>query len=294
VPELFPDDDAARHALHTLNDEPAPPVATSLDQVLRRGRRRVFIQRASAVAGAVVVVAAIGVTTVLLRSSTEPSGGDRVQVAATTPPKPKPAGPLPGWETIPIDEATCKQNPLQNVPGKPPETLLPRNVVETVFTSAIVDVVGPKMIPLDTIWEEYSPKAEGPRGYVVAEIPMDNGNGQLQLEAQVYPGTPTQMADASLYSYGDCKAPARRTLDDGTVMQLYQPDFVHPEQPMQHLQIYRPDGREYIVTAAGWGEQDYVQAGDGQGGFIEGGRGKLPATEAQLAKLAEYMVPKLG
>lgn len=293
MPDMFTDDDSARDALLTLNDDPAPPVATSLDQVLRRGRRRVFLQRASTVAGVVAVVAAIGVTTVLLRG-TEDAGEDRVQVAATTPAKPKPAGPLPGWETIPIDEVTCKPAVPDNVPGKAPGSLLPQNVVAPAFTSAIEAVVTPDMIPLSTDWEEHSPKVDGPRGYVVAEIPMGNGNGQIQLEAYTYPGTPTRMADASLYTYGDCKAPARRTLGDGTVMQLYQADFVHPEQPMQHLQIYRPDGREYVLTAAGWSEQDYVPSKYGEGGFIEGGRGRLPATQEQLAAIAEHMVTKLG
>lgn len=283
-------DDEARHALHALNDEPVPPVATSLDQVLRRGRRRVFLRRASAVAGVAVVVAAIGATTILLRGS-EDAGGDRVQVAATT--SATPTAPATVWEPQPVDEETCKQNPLNNVPGTPQGTLLPKNVVELAFTGAIVDVVSPDLIPLSADWQEHSQKADGPRGYIVVEIPMGNGNGQLQLEATVFPGTPTQMADASLYTYGDCTAPMRHTLADGTVMQLFQADRRDPEQPTQHLQVYRPDGRMYIVTAAGWGQQDYVPAAGG-GHFIVGGRGKLPVTEQQLSEIAETMLTRLG
>jgi hypothetical protein len=287
---MFTDDDAARHALHTLNDDPAPPVATSLDQVLRRGRRRVFTQRVSAVAGAVAVVAAIGATAILLRGS-EDAGGDRVQVAATT--SATPTEPTTVWETQPVDAETCKQNPLHNVPGKPPESLLPKSVVEPAFTDAIVDVAHPNLVPLSADWQEYSPKVNGPRGYIAVEIPMGDDYGQLQLEAAVFPGTPTQVADASLYAYGDCKAPSRRTLVDGTIMQLFQADRRDPEQPSQHLQIYRPDGRMYIVTAAGWGEQDYVPAAGG-GHFIVGGRGELPVTEQQLVAIAETMVTRLG
>lgn len=287
---MFPDDDAARHALHTLNDEPAPPVATSLDQVLRRGRRRVLARRVSAVAGVVAVVAAIGATTILLRGPEEP-GGDRVQVAATT--SATPTVPATVWETQPIDEETCKQNPQHNIPGTPPETLLPQDVVEPAFTSAIVDVVDPNLVPLGADWQEHSPKAGGPRGYIVAEIPVGDDYGQLQLEAEVFPGTPTQMADASLHSYGDCKAPMRHTLVDGTVMQLFRADRREPEQPTQHLQVFRPDGRMYIITAAGWSEQDYVPAAGG-GHFIVGGRGKLPVTERQLSEIAETMLTRLG
>lgn len=287
---MFDDDDAARHALQTLNDDPAPPPTTTVEQVLRRGRRRVFAQRASAVAGVVAVVAAIGVTAVLLRPS-EPSGG--VQVAESTTAPPAPTGPLPGWETIEIDESVCKQNPLINVPGIAPDALLPEAVVKQAFTGAIEAVRGPLAGAATAQWEEYSPKADGPRGYVVAEVPMDNGNGQLQLEAQVYGGTPTAMADASLYAYGDCRPPARRTLPDGTVLQMFQRDDFHPEQPMQHLQIYRPDGREYIITAAGWSEADMFPVGGGAS-TPKGGRGKLPTTEAQLAEVAEKLVTNLG
>jgi hypothetical protein len=287
---MFDDDNAARHALQTLNDDPAPPPTTTVEQVLRRGRRRVFVQRVSAVAGVVAVVAAIGVTAVLLRPS-EPSGG--VQVAEPTTAPPAPTGPLPGWETIPIDESVCKQNPLINVPGTAPDALLPEAVVMPAFTGAIEGVRGPLAGAATAEWSEYSPKADGPRGYVVAEVPMAGGNGQLQLEAQVYAGTPKAMADASLYAYGDCRPPARHTLPDGTVLQMFQRDNFHTEQPMQHLQIYRPDGREYIITAAGWSEADMVPVADSTAYTIEGGRGDLPTDDAQLAEIAKKLVAKL-
>lgn len=289
---MFDDDNAARQALRTLNDDPAPPVATTVDQVLRRGRRRVFVQRASAVAGVVAVVAAIGVTAVLLRPG-EQGGG--VQVAESTTPTapPAPAGPLPGWETIPIDETTCKQNPLINVPGTPPDSLLPESVVKPAFIDAVQTVVGQVPMATTAQWEEYSPKAVGPRGYVQTEIGMDNGNGQLQLEAYVYGGTPEAVANASLYAYGDCKPPARHVLADGTVLQLFQAETRDPEQPMQHLQIYRPDGREYIITTAGWSEADMIPLGGGAYS-VDGGRGKLPTTEAQLAEIAKGLVTNLG
>ena len=49
-----------------------------------------------------------------------------------------------------------------------------------------------------------------------------------------------------------------------------------------------------MITAAGWSEQDYVPASDSSAYSIDGGRGKLPTTEAQLAEIAENMVAKLG
>lgn len=287
---MFDDDTAARNALRTLNDDPAPPVVTTVDQVLRRGRRRVFAQRASAVAGVAAVVAAIGVTAVLLR----PAGQGDVQVAGSTTASPPPAGPLPGWRTIEIDEATCRQNPMINVPGTPPQSLLPQDVVEPAFVNAVVTATGPMADATSSHWEEYSPKADGPRGYVVTEIPMGNGNGQLQLEAQVYGGTPTAKADATLYAYGDCRPPARHTLPDGTVLQMFQRDDFNPEQPAQHLQIYRPDGREYIITSAGWSEADMVRVAGSTAYSIEGGRGDLPTDDAELAEVATNLVTNLN
>ncbi|MBB4906820.1 hypothetical protein [Actinophytocola algeriensis] len=289
---MFDDDTTARNALQTLNDEPAPPPTTTVEQVLRRGRRRVLAQRVSAVAGVVAVVAAIGVTAVLVRQGGTGDGGVRVAEPTTAPPAP--AGPLPGWRTIEIDEATCKQNPLINVPGTAPDALLPQAVVEPAFVDAVVAVTGPGASATTAQWEGYSPKADGPRGYVVTEIPMSDGNGQLQLEAYVYGGTPTAKADASLYAYGDCKAPARHTLPDGTVLQLFQRDNFDPEQPMQHLQIFRPDGHEYIVTSAGWSEADMVPVPGSTAYTIEGGRRDLPTDDAQLAEIATTLVANLG
>lgn len=285
------DDDVARDALRTLIDDPAPPVTTTVDQVLRRGRRRVFAQRASAVAGVVAVVAAIGVTAVLLRP-TDPGSG--MHVAESTTPPPSPAGPLPGWRTIEIDNATCKQNPMVDVPGRPPDSLLPQSVVQPAFTTAVEVVTGPVASAETAQWTQYSPKADGPRGYVEVEVPMADGNGQLRLEAYVYGGSPTAMAEASLYAYGDCKAPARRTLPDGTVLQMFQRDDFHPEQPMQHLQVYRPDGREYVITAAGWSDADMVPVEGSSAYRVEGGRGDLPTTDAQLAEIATRLVTNLG
>ncbi|MFI7674832.1 hypothetical protein [Actinophytocola sp. NPDC049390] len=286
--EMF-DDDSARDALRTLTDGPAPPVTTTVDAVLRRGRRRVFAQRAGAVAGVVAVVAAIGATTVLLRTAGQPSGGGGVAVAATTPATP--TGSLPGWETIPLDEATCEVP--RHVPGTPPTSILPEERVRPVFVDVVESALGARPTVSEASWTEHSPKAGGPRGYLAVEIVMDNGNGQLQLEAGAFPGTPEQIADASLNAYGDCRPPARRVMPDGTVLQLFPADVRRPEQPAQHVQIYRPNGLQYVLTAAGWSAADMVPA-DGGGHWVDGGRGKLPVTEERLAYTASLLVNKLG
>ncbi|MDQ3790605.1 MAG: hypothetical protein M3422_25635, partial [Actinomycetota bacterium] len=170
---MFENDDAARQALRTLTDDPAPPVTTTVDQVLRRGKRRVFVQRAVAIAGVVAVVAAIGAATVLLRSAEEEPSGGGVQVAATT--AAKPTGPMPGWEWIPIDEEACEKNGVSHVPGTPPPTILPQAVVQSAFTGAVESATGVEATTVESDWTEYAQKAGGPRGYLAVEVPMDNG-----------------------------------------------------------------------------------------------------------------------
>lgn len=300
------DDDAARRALGTLADEPAPPVATSLDQVLRRGRRRVFAQRAGAVAGVMAVVAAIGVSAVLLRPGDQQNG---VHIADSTtpappgstsvaPPSSTMAGPrnpvppttLPGWEQMefPARTQNCQQ-PFSPLPPEPQIDILPQDVVQPAFLTAVDEAspVGPRVTL--TEWQADDPKLSGPRGYIAAELPMAGGNGQVRLEAGRYGGTPEQVADASLTTYGNCAPPQRRLLPDGTIMQLYPAHGEDTASPTRPLQIYRPDNRIYIVTAAGWGEADMTPEGG-----LSGGRGALPLSDAQLAEVATELVAKLG
>lgn len=290
-------DDAARRALGTLDDEPAPPVSTTLDEVVRRGRRRVLGQRVASVAGVVAVVAAIGTGAVLLRPGDTPDG---VQVAISTTPAPRGAGELlPGWrfvsEQAPDGSSvkSCQYGTGGNLPPEPDIQLLPESVVVSAFRSVVEGVVGQVPAMVTSTWEANSPKISGPRGYVAVEVGMGDGNGQFQLEAVRYGGSPTQMADASVAAYGNCDPPARHVFADGTVLQLYPANDVNAEQPRQPLQIYQPGGRMYIVTSAGYGEADMVDIGGGAS-TVEGGRGRLPADDAHLAQIAVELVHKLG
>jgi len=286
-------EDAARRALGTLNDEPAPPVSTTLDEVFRRGRRRVLGQRVASVAGVMAVVAAIGAGAVLLRPGDGPDG---VQVAGTTttaPPSDKVAV-LPGWQLVELPElntdgTSCQPRHDSGLPQPADVSLLSQNRVSTAFTGAVGTVTGDAPTITMVSWEGYSEKAMGPHGYVAVEIGMGDGNGQLQLEVDRYGGTPTQAADASVVAYGNCDRPMRRVLADGTVLQLYPADRSDPLQPHQPLAIYTPGGHQYIVTAAGYGQEDVSAAG----GASTSGRGRLPTDDTQLAAVALELVAKL-
>jgi hypothetical protein len=282
------DDDAARRALQALTDEPAPPATTTLDQVVRRGKRRVLVQRVSSVAAVVAVVAVIGIGTMLLRPDDENGGG--VQVGDTpvstteSMPPPSTTMPLPGWKALEVQlngDGSCGSGMPE--PGQSHDKMPSKERIETMFAAAVGDALGTARLPLE--WKKY----ESSSAFVVIEVGMDNGPGQVQLEIATYGGTPVEAADASLSPEGTCAAPYRRILTDGTVLQLYKDVTFSAKAPAQKLRIFRPDGFMYIVTSAGYSDGDYAASGrDPQGVNPTGvppmsGRGKLPLTEAQLA-----------
>jgi hypothetical protein len=282
------DDEAARRALRELTDEPAPPVTTTLDQVVRRGKRRVLVQRVSSVAAVVAVVAVIGIGTMLLRPDDENGGGVRVGdtpvlTTESTPP-PSATMPLPGWKALQVQfnaDGTCGSGMPE--PGQTNVAMPSKERIRAVFTAAVAEALGTTRLPLE--WKTY----ESSGAFAVIEVDMGNGPGQVQLAITTYGGTPVQAADASMSPEGTCAAPYRRVLTDGTVLQLHKDVTFNPKAPAQKLRIFRPDGFMYIVTSAGYSDGDYAASGaDPNGANPTGlppmsGRGKLPLTEAQLA-----------
>jgi hypothetical protein len=260
------DEETARHALGTLNDEPAPPVRTTLDQVLRRGRRRVFVQRASAVAGVVAVVAVIGVGALSLRP--DPGG---VGVATT----PTPAW-TDGWELVTPQRAgaDCPDLPTHG-PAEVNVPLPPENVVKRAFIATSKTVLGKVPTTTSSEWDFTTSEQYGPRGIIFFDLVGD----QLQLGVSRHGGTPQQAADWSSARSGHCEPLRRHALAGGTVLQLYpvmHDSPMDPMGPLQQVQILRPDGLDYQITSVG---------------TTDGG---LPITEEQLAALAEGFATNLG
>lgn len=252
---MFETEDEARNALRTVTDEPAPPVTTSLGQVVRRGRRRILAQRAGAVAGVMAVVTAIGAGAVLLRG---PDGGG-VQVASSQPPAPSSAtgsAPLPGWEKVVVLGRTGDECPqLAQLPPPDDVRLLPQTMVEAAFVDAVRGVLGQEPVVVLSEWTPHSPQI-GARGHVVLKVGTDeirtqDGTGTLQLEAGVHGGTPIEAADVDVHAYGNCEPVYRHVQDDGTVLQLHPDQTGRLQPPVQSLRIYLPNGRQYVVTAYG-------------------------------------------
>ena len=299
---MFDDDNAARHALQTITDDPVPPVATTVDQVLRRGRRRVFVQRAAAAAGVMAVVAAIGVGAMLLRpgggvqvGDSDPAGPPGLTTTVSPPtskPSLTPPTPLlPGgtsWAPVEMPADADSGSGCVQMEQPPPDSavaLLPEDTVKHAFSNAVAETIT-QPVSLTSSWQEHSPKQGGaPSGFIEGVVVMDGGDGGLQLEALRFGGTPVEYADWSRRSYGNCDPPWRRVLDDGSVLQLFQVDDFNAKKPMQHLQIFRPDGRMYIITSIGITESN----ADGSGKM----RGTWPVGSAGLGDIAERLVSNL-
>jgi hypothetical protein len=292
-------DDRTRAAIRAVADAPAPPATTTLDTVIRRGRRRTLVQRGATVAAVVGFVAAIGVGGVLLRSATasqgvHPAGPSPTAEPPSThplPSTPPPPGLLPGWTWVdaPITSDGSPYCKGGTNTSAPPELPLPDQAeVRTRFVSTVRGQTGtePHLVRQD--WDPRSPKTGAPRGYLEVNVDMGDGPGSVQLEVDTFGGAPGWAADADAATYGNCDRPMRKTLASGAVLQLYPPERSDPKLPAQHLGIYLPGGRHYVITTAGYGESDKVDLGD-VGYTIEGGRGRLPLTSSQLAGLGEIL-----
>lgn len=279
-------DDQLRDILRTVAEAPAPPATTTLERVVRRGRRRVLAQRGATVAAVIGVVAAIGVGGVLLRSAmadqdVRPAGTPRspVSPAPSTPTynAPPPMELLPGWTWAPWPEGgeRCTGTPSE---GHPQGSLGPaRPDVEDAVMQRFIDVVHEQTgtEPKDAGWQP---------GHDILEFDFkrDGNNGGFELVIDSYGGTAEQAADADIALIGNCAPPQRKQLDDGTILQLY-PLEGGDRAARQQVAVYEPDGRFYLVRAGDVG-------GQGQDAYpATGGRGPMPLDVAELADVAKLL-----
>lgn len=273
------DEQQAGVALRTLLDEPAPPPVISFEQVLRRGRRRVRVRRLGVVALVFAMVALAAGGGILLRSVSAEQPSDLLAgpVVEIDP------GPWPeqliGWTVV--SSATCEP-PQDRGLRQDTVAIPPREVVEPAFVSAVAIVI--ETDGLSTSLVEWSDPG---RGFLQVDVPMGSAAGSVQLEiTRTAAGSPVQAADADVNVYGTCAVPMRKTLDSGTVMQLYAPDARSPYAPIQHLRTYLPNGVEYWVTSAGWSLADVSATAGDTAGIVRTGRGRLPLSSQQLSDIA--------
>lgn len=297
---MFDDEDKTRAALHKIVETPVPPATTTAEQVIRSGRRRILLHRGGAVAAAVVVVAAIGVAATAFGGPPDVQPGG----TSTTPPPPPPSTnsvivpptdlpttfpdentpPPDGWTRVPAtdhDGGKC-ESPL---PGPGPHLALPaRAEVENTVLGTLRELTGQAEVTLfESTWDTDADKPNGPVGHLTAEVPAEDNSESVRVEVSSFAGTPVQAADGDIHRHNNCVGPARRVLEDGTVLQLYPPQAALADQPFQNVHAYLPSGRQYQVFV--WGGSETGQPW---------GTGQLPLTPVQMAELVQRLVTDIG
>ena len=293
------DDDSAGEALGALAGEPVPMATTTVDEVIRKGKRRLRVQRIATTGGAAVVVAVIAAGTLLLQRGTPQS----TVPVASQPTAPSSSNALTGYTPVTpgppdtdIQASTIAPPATDTGPGPPPSspilttttTRLPTSVTVTGGDCGAVFLSPASMpgLPQKTVDQSFlhayytatrhNPVALRPGGRdiadkstnVVQRVIAEERNGELVLDLWEHSGTPQQAANSALGSAPECMSPRRKTLPDGTVMQLYARG-----SKAQILHVFAPSGRTYVLTLipdTGW-----------------------PMSEEQLAAVADG-VAKLG
>ncbi|TDQ05081.1 hypothetical protein [Labedaea rhizosphaerae] len=282
------DDESAGNALGALAGEPVPMATTSVEDVIRKGKRRLRVQRVATVGGVAAVVAVIAAGTLLFRPDGSGSG---VPVASqpTAPStgalagySPVPRAPGPGdVHTSPIGPpptgttftTTTTKLPVGAGVGDRCDAVfltpahapgLPKSTVDQTLLHAYYTTTGHNPVAVRPSGRDTVDRTDG----TVQRVVVEDKAGELVLDLSVHGGTPQEAANASLGPAPECATPRRKTLSDGTVMQLYPRG-----SKAQLLQVFTPSGRTYLLTLI-----PDIQ---------------WPLTEEQLATVADE-VAKLG
>jgi hypothetical protein len=282
-------------------DGPAPPVQTSLSQVMSRGLRRRRIRQTGSLALSAAVVAGVGVLAMTLggKDSTvnQPAISDNpVATSSGGPPR------APVWPQAALPDHTpygtwTPGNTAPRPPAAPEVTIpmcdsptgwldFPVVQVPAKFGESVVQALraaAPKS-RIGDLTGELPPKAKS-QGYRV-DVRDGDGVGSLWIRAGTFTGKPLDKADHQAYDEGNCKPPQRVVQSDGTVLQIYPIRASEPFQTLsQNLMIYRSDGKLYSISMWSDGSVD-VRPDPKQPTYWERigkGRGTLPLTEDQLA-----------
>lgn len=253
---MFEDTEAGA-SLHAITEVTAPPATTTVEQVLRLGRRRKFLQRAATAAVALAVLAGIGVGATVLRAPADSGLG--VATPSSTAPT-----PLVGWDQVPtmLSATGCQ---AKATPTAPRLAMPSQERLIEIFVGTLKETFGrsAKVVYASTgTWKSGEAKA-----LLDATYSMDReGPFGMRWEVSSFGGTPVEKADAELgyYDTGVCEPPRRHISPDGTVFQLYPQRVLGPGRTSKGLHIYRPNNRMLVLTAKSFYEHDPRAHPDGR------------------------------
>ncbi|PWK88772.1 RNA polymerase sigma-70 factor (sigma-E family) [Lentzea atacamensis] len=280
--------------LNTLRDayraelgEPAPAPQTSVDDVMRRGRRRVFAQRATGVVGVLLVVAGVGVgATALSSAPTTPlPPADTITVTTTTPTTVRAEV---GWPRLnePTRTPTLTMSPMS---GVPPMTCEQKGTPQLAGWPGIIEAPSNVRAALERAisgpvqYHVTPPRNPGERNSHA--LWANAGHGSIWLRAGTFTGSPLAHADDQKWAMGDCVAPKRHVLANGTVIQLHVAREGMPVPTLnQLLMIYTPAGRTYQISLSNHSGEFFLNEGFDQ---EKGGHPELPLSEQRLAEIGQ-------
>ena len=273
-----------------VDGQSPPPVHTALDDVVRRGRRRLRTRRLGATVGVVAVVAGVGIATSVLRVNL-PAGPPANQVNAASS-----ATTMPTWTLATTeppathsDSNSCSNGPI--VPGETKAAAVDMDNLNRALIDTLHQVA-PKASVKITRSTAVRQAASGDQllGSTWADVIDGGGAGSVYVEVHAFSGIPTAAADNEKFVNGGCAVPQRRVLSDGTVMQLYAVGNYRPAHPSQTLRVYTPAHRLYVITAEGFASSDWTSVPNEPDTLAvpdAAGRHSLPLTESQLGAIGE-------
>jgi hypothetical protein len=297
--------------LRAMADMTAPPSTTVLDDVLRRGRRRVYLLRAGAAAGVVAVVAGAGFTALGLRANPTslPPAVDGPAVTITT--TVNQAVPWPAAD-LPAQTPYGTWQPAMSAPPEPGRAVLAlplcqshwsEQVAElgaTPMSSTVADafgkVVGLVVTPAEageqkTVILQPTEPGSGVAYSRWIDVTDAGGTGSVTIAEGRYTGTPLAAADREAFLYGNCEPPIRQVMGDGTVVQYVSAVPSEPFQSLtQGLRIYHPDGVVVEIVQRNFGSPDF-RVNDAGTAFDRFGKGRptLPLSADQFSSIGEMV-----
>jgi hypothetical protein len=294
--------------LRAMADLTAPPSTTALDDVLRRGRQRVFALRAGAAAGVVAVVAGAGFATVALRGAPAPlplaDGGPVVTTVATPPQQVWPKADLPArtpygtWSPAasapPGPGSEVLVTPLCDTHDSDLVGHLEHRPVPAEVTDALrkaIGLVAGLAEPSDLKTAVLRPGAPNADTFQWIDVTDAGGTGSLMIDKRRFDGEPLTAADRDAFPAGNCEPPNRMVKEDGTVLQVSSAVPSEPFQSLtQTLRIFHPGGDLVEITMRNYGSPDLRVTDDGTA-FDRFGKGRptLPLSTEQLMAIGEYL-----